>query len=57
MVSMFGAHKVMYGGDLPFNVPVELYKYRTMGLTDEERDMCLGGTAINVFKLPLKVSA
>jgi len=57
MVSMFGARKVMYGGDLPFNVPVELCKYRSMGLTDEERDMCLGGTAIDVFKLPREMGA
>ena len=54
MVSMFGAQKVMYGGDLPSNVPVELSKYRSMSLTDEEREMCLSGTAIGVFKLPLK---
>jgi predicted TIM-barrel fold metal-dependent hydrolase len=54
MVSIFGAGKVMYGGDLPANVPVELSKYRSIDLTDDERDMCLGGSAIAVFKLPLK---
>lgn len=54
MVGMFGAGRVMYGGDLPSNVPIELCKYRTIGLTDEEREMCLSGTAITIFKLPLR---
>jgi len=54
MVSTFGARRVMYGGALPSNVPVELVNYRTIGITEEELEMCLSGTAINVFKLPVK---
>jgi predicted TIM-barrel fold metal-dependent hydrolase len=51
MVDRFGADRVMYGGDLPSNVPVELVKYRSIGLTDEQYRMCLGGTATSIFRL------
>jgi predicted TIM-barrel fold metal-dependent hydrolase len=57
MVNMFGAGRVMYGGDLPSNVPVELAKYRHMELSDEDYRLCLGGTAIKVFKLPIEQAA
>ncbi len=53
MVRMLGAGRVMFGGDLPFNVPVELTKYRTLDLTDDEREWCLGRTACEVFDLPV----
>ncbi len=53
MITLFGAKRVMYGGDLPFNVPVELVKYRTIGLSDDEYRMCVGGAAIALFKLPI----
>jgi predicted TIM-barrel fold metal-dependent hydrolase len=54
MVRTLGPHRVMFGGDLPSNVPVELTKYRTLDLTDEERSWCLWRTARAVFDLPLK---
>jgi len=53
MVRTLGANRVMFGGDLPFNVPVELTKYRTLDLTDEEREWCLWRTARDVFDLPV----
>jgi predicted TIM-barrel fold metal-dependent hydrolase len=53
MVKSLGANRVMFGGDLPSNVPVELTKYRTLDLTDEERTWCLSRTAREVFNLPL----
>lgn len=53
MVRMLGAGRVMFGGDLPFNVPVELTKYRTLDLTDDEREWFLGRTACEVFDLPV----
>jgi predicted TIM-barrel fold metal-dependent hydrolase len=43
----------MFGGDLPTNVPVELTKYRTLDLSDEEREWCLWRTARDVFDLPV----
>jgi predicted TIM-barrel fold metal-dependent hydrolase len=51
MVKMLGAERVMFGGDLPANVPVELTKYRTLDFTDEERSWCLWRTASTVFDL------
>lgn len=53
MIKILGAHRVMFGGDLPTNVPVELTKYRTLDLTDDERTWCLSRTAVEVFDLPL----
>ncbi|MGQ0570625.1 MAG: amidohydrolase family protein [Armatimonadota bacterium] len=54
MVSLFGAKRVMYGGDLPSNVPVELCKYTHMDLSQEDYRMCVGGSAITLFKLPIQ---
>jgi predicted TIM-barrel fold metal-dependent hydrolase len=51
MIRMLGPERVMFGGDLPSNVPVELTKYRTLDLTDEEREWCLHRTAASVFAL------
>jgi hypothetical protein len=55
MVRMLGPERVMFGGDLPSNVPVELTKYRTLDLTDEEREWCLFRTAASVFGLPTSI--
>jgi uncharacterized protein len=54
MVKLLGPERVMFGGDLPSNLPVELTKYRTLGLTDEEREWCLWRTARDVFDLPVQ---
>jgi predicted TIM-barrel fold metal-dependent hydrolase len=54
MIRMLGADRVMFGGDLPSNVPVELTKYRTLDLTDDEREWCLHRTAASVFDLSPK---
>jgi predicted TIM-barrel fold metal-dependent hydrolase len=53
MVRMLGPDRVMFGGDLPTNVAVELTKYRTLDLTEEERQWCLWRTAREVFDLPV----
>ena len=53
MVKSLGPERVMFGGDLPTNVPVELTKYRTLDLTDAERESCLWRTARDVFDLPV----
>ncbi len=53
MVKTISPERVMFGGDLPSNVPVELTKYRTLDLTDDERTWCLSRTARTVFDLPL----
>jgi predicted TIM-barrel fold metal-dependent hydrolase len=55
MVKMLGPERVMFGGDLPVNVPIELAKYNTLDLTPDERRWCLAGTARAVFDLPVSV--
>jgi len=51
MISLVGAHRVMLGTDHPLNVGPELAKYRALGLTQQQLDEVLGGTAERVFKL------
>jgi len=53
MVRLLGPERVMYGGDLPYNVPIELLKPRTVGLSGEETEWFLWRTARNVFDLPV----
>ena len=48
-----GADRVMFGSDHGDNVAAELTKFRTIGLTDEELEWCLGKTAAKVFMIPV----
>ena len=48
-----GADRIMFGSDHGDNVATELTKFRTMGLTDEELEWCLGKTAVKVFRIPV----
>ena len=48
-----GADRVMFGSDSGENVATELVKFRTMGLSDDELEWCLGKTATKVFNLPV----
>jgi hypothetical protein len=51
MVDQYGAGRVMFGSDHLTNLPVELTKYRSMGLSDDRLEMVLSGTAGCVFGL------
>jgi len=53
MVRLLGPERVMYGGDLPYNVPVELAKPKAAGLTPEQTEWFLWRTARDVFRLPI----
>ena len=44
-----GARRLLFGSDYPDNAATELAKVRTAGLTDEEIEWILGGTAASVF--------
>ena len=46
-----GAKQVMFGSDHGENVATELAKYRSIGLTEEDLEWCLGKTAKTVFSL------
>jgi hypothetical protein len=51
MVRDLGPERVMFGTDLVNNVPVELAKYRSLGLSEAALEWCLGKTAQRVFHL------
>lgn len=47
------AKRVMFGSDQSENITAELAKYRSIGLTKEELEWCLGKTAKTVFNLSI----
>lgn len=53
LVKELGADRVMFGADSLTNTPVELAKYRSLGLSEADLAKCLGGTAIKAFNLNL----
>lgn len=55
LIAELGARKVLFGSDLPSNLPVEITKYETIGLTKEQARLCLGGNAARIFNLKVKV--
>jgi predicted TIM-barrel fold metal-dependent hydrolase len=52
MIRKLGSDRVLFGSDHLTNLPVELTKYRSIGLTEEELKAVLGETAKRVFGLP-----
>lgn len=50
-VEQVGAGKVMMGSDGLANLSVELAKYEKLGLKDEELELVLGKTAVEVFQI------
>jgi len=44
----------MFGSDPRKNIPAEIAKYETVGLTPTERERCPPGTAGEPFALPSK---
>lgn len=48
-----GANRLMLASDHGDNAATELAKHRTIGLTADELEWCLGKTASTVYKLPL----
>lgn len=53
LIDNFGAHRVMLGTDLPGNVPLEIEKHKHIGLSQQDLDKVLGGTAIKVYGLKI----
>jgi len=51
LIKELGASRILFGSDLPENLPVELAKYKAANLTKSELDACLGGTAAKLFSL------
>lgn len=53
LVRELGPERLMMGGDLNSNLAVEVFKYRSLGLSESDLALCLGGTAARVFRLPI----
>jgi predicted TIM-barrel fold metal-dependent hydrolase len=51
LVAELGAERVMFGADAPENIPIELTKFRGLGLDAKALERCLGGNATRVFGL------
>ncbi|MBM3933162.1 MAG: amidohydrolase [SAR202 cluster bacterium] len=51
MIKTLGANRVMFGSDLPPNVPVAKALVKTLGLKKEDEAMVMGGTALEVFRI------
>lgn len=55
LIRTLGPQRVMWGGDLISNFPVELAKFHSLDLSEEELHWCLAKTVVNVFRLPIEV--
>ena len=53
LIDDLGARRIMWGGDLVSNYPVELAKFRSLALRHDQLEQCLGLTAIQVYRLPV----
>ena len=51
LISELGSDRILFGSDLPENLPVELVKYRSLKLSPEDLAACLGGTAASLFQI------
>lgn len=51
MINKIGIERVMYGSDIPSNVPVELAKVEGANLNETERELYLGGNAVDLYGL------
>ncbi|MBA7704978.1 hypothetical protein ES703_113801 [subsurface metagenome] len=52
-IKPIGAKRIMFGSDMLENCPVELAKFRSMGLSEEELQQCLYKTAKDFFNLAI----
>lgn len=51
LVRRLSTERILFGSDVVDNLPIELTKYRTLGLSEKELANILGITAQRVFKL------
>jgi len=51
LIKELGVDRILFGSDLPDNLPVELAKYKAAKLSVAELEACLGGTAARLFSL------
>ncbi len=51
LIKELGVDRILFGSDLPENLPVELVKYKSLNLPPEDLAACLGGTAARLFQI------
>lgn len=51
LIKELGVDRILFGSDLPDNLPVELAKYKAAKMSKAELEACLGGTAARLFSL------
>lgn len=51
LIQELGVDRILFGSDLPENLPVELVKYRSINLPTDDLAACLGGTATRLFQI------
>jgi hypothetical protein len=51
LINELGADRILFGSDLPENLPVELTKYKSLDMPIEDLATCLGGTAARLFQI------
>jgi len=51
LIQELGVDRILFGSDLPENLPVELVKYKSLNLSPEDLAACLGGTATRLFQI------
>jgi hypothetical protein len=54
MIGELGESRVLFGSDLPQNVPSEIAKYRSLGLAERRLNAVLARTAIETFMLRME---
>lgn len=52
-----GADRIMMASDFPANLPMQMTLWDSLPLTEEEKQSCLGGLAINTFGLADRIGA
>ncbi len=53
LIRQYGSGRVMFGSDEDINIPAELAKYKSLHISEQEREDCLWKTANHVFQLGL----
>jgi predicted TIM-barrel fold metal-dependent hydrolase len=57
LIQKIGSARILFGSDQPENVPVELTKYRVLGLDDHAMADCMWRTAQSIFNLTALMSS
>ena len=45
----------MMASDFPSNLPIQLMLYNSIGLSEEQKEHCLGKLAVKLFKLKNRI--